>query len=553
MQLELDTPVDPDYPIYTRANAGEVLPGVASPLGWSLIGGPMEHGFRASLCGDCGAFRWPDDDRFLFVGRFAGRFHLNLAVLREAAQHLPGTSADAIDEQYFGDPEGLGLPAYEPQRGEGLWVLRSGPATLRTMAALGRRIRRERLETEALVRDNRAFAASSPSDEAVVARLRDLQPHFTNRFGTHITARALTSSAVELLGRAAQGVGADGDLHLRLLTGLPELESSQPSLALRRIADEIGAESPLGKSVLDGLSWDELEASGLAGADVLRRRLGGFLLRFGHRGLNEFEPTWPAWEQEPDVVLGHLASVMRAEEGGDRRHEHVRAGAVAEVAALGWRAPVLRRLAANAQQAVVRGETTKATAIRVTHEMRRLIWLLRGRWEERVSGDLALLTLDELAHVAAGGDVPDDVLARRAEELRRANEVEVPEVLIGEVRTVSRDRAAATGATELHGIGGSAGRAVGTVRVVEDPLDRFDDGDVLVASVTDTAWTPLFLAASAVVTDIGGVLSHATIVARDLGIPAVVNTKVATRELRTGTVVEVDGSAGVVRVLEERS
>jgi phosphoenolpyruvate synthase/pyruvate phosphate dikinase len=85
-----------------------------------------------------------------------------------------------------------------------------------------------------------------------------------------------------------------------------------------------------------------------------------------------------------------------------------------------------------------------------------------------------------------------------------------------------------------------------------DPGDDFDDGDVLVASVTDTAWTPLFLAAAAVVTDIGGVLSHATVVARDLGIPAVVNTKVGTRTIRTGDVIEVDGSAGTVRIVERR-
>ena len=68
--------------------------------------------------------------------------------------------------------------------------------------------------------------------------------------------------------------------------------------------------------------------------------------------------------------------------------------------------------------------------------------------------------------------------------------------------------------------------------------------------MTDTAWTPLFLAAGAVITDVGGVLSHATIVARDLGIPAVVNTKVASTTLHDGDLVEVDGTTGTVTVVE---
>src|SRR5205807_502979 len=93
VQLDLDTPVDPDYPVYTRANAGEVLPGIVTPLGWSLIGPPAEEGFRRSLVHDMGALRVPIGKEFLLVGRFAGRFHLNLSAIRTAADHIVGTSA----------------------------------------------------------------------------------------------------------------------------------------------------------------------------------------------------------------------------------------------------------------------------------------------------------------------------------------------------------------------------------------------------------------------------------------------------------------------------
>jgi phosphohistidine swiveling domain-containing protein len=79
-------------------------------------------------------------------------------------------------------------------------------------------------------------------------------------------------------------------------------------------------------------------------------------------------------------------------------------------------------------------------------------------------------------------------------------------------------------------------------------LDAPPPGSVLVATTTDTAWTPLFLTADAVVTDLGSFMSHSSIVARELGIPAVVNTRVATRVIKTGQQTRVDGDRGVVFV-----
>jgi phosphohistidine swiveling domain-containing protein len=103
----------------------------------------------------------------------------------------------------------------------------------------------------------------------------------------------------------------------------------------------------------------------------------------------------------------------------------------------------------------------------------------------------------------------------------------------------------------IVGIPASGGRASGPVRVLHsiDEFDRVQMGDVLVAPMTAPAWTPLFDRLAAIVTDTGGVAAHASIVAREYGLPAVVGTADATRRLRDGDMVEVDGSAGVVRRL----
>ena len=100
----------------------------------------------------------------------------------------------------------------------------------------------------------------------------------------------------------------------------------------------------------------------------------------------------------------------------------------------------------------------------------------------------------------------------------------------------------------LRGLPASPGRATGRVRVVHGP-DEFSllgDGEVLVAPATNPGWTPLFARASAVVTDTGSIMAHASLVAREYAIPAVVGTADATRRLRDGQLVTVDGSAGTV-------
>src|SRR5262249_56950943 len=104
----------------------------------------------------------------------------------------------------------------------------------------------------------------------------------------------------------------------------------------------------------------------------------------------------------------------------------------------------------------------------------------------------------------------------------------------------------------LHGMPGCSGVVEGRARVILDSNDpsAFEPGDVLVAPITDPSWTPLFVPAAAVVVDVGAPLSHAIIVSRELGIPCVVSATDATRRIRNGALVEVDGDTGVVTVLE---
>ena len=107
----------------------------------------------------------------------------------------------------------------------------------------------------------------------------------------------------------------------------------------------------------------------------------------------------------------------------------------------------------------------------------------------------------------------------------------------------------------IKGVSGSAGQVTAPARVLAGPQEfgQMEPGDVLVASITTPAWTSLFAMASGVVTDIGGPLSHSSIVAREYGIPAVLGTAVATRRIASGERIRVDGDAGTVTLLDQQA
>jgi pyruvate,water dikinase len=164
--------------------------------------------------------------------------------------------------------------------------------------------------------------------------------------------------------------------------------------------------------------------------------------------------------------------------------------------------------------------------------------------------DVFLLSWEEVRIALAGGLAEAAALVdRRRTEMTEAAELAWPETIIGDDPVPIRGR---SGATAFHGVATSRGRHVGRARVATSLASAPDLGptDVLILAASDVTWTPLLLCAGAVVTETGGMLSHASIVARELGIPCVASVDGATG-IPDGSLVAVDGGAGDVLVLEE--
>jgi pyruvate,water dikinase len=179
-----------------------------------------------------------------------------------------------------------------------------------------------------------------------------------------------------------------------------------------------------------------------------------------------------------------------------------------------------------------------------------------------------LLTIDEVLDLLAGDDTATHHIPARKETYARYRELPpYPMIVRGRFdafqwaadpdrRNDIYDAKAplpTSKSNTIRGFPGAAGRVEGRVRVLDGPeqADRLRPGEILVAVTTNVGWTPIFPRAAAVVTDVGAPLSHAAIVARELGIPAVVGCGSATTRLRTGDRVRVDGGRGKVEVLRD--
>jgi phosphohistidine swiveling domain-containing protein len=161
--------------------------------------------------------------------------------------------------------------------------------------------------------------------------------------------------------------------------------------------------------------------------------------------------------------------------------------------------------------------------------------------------DVFYLSFDELL------DPPADarsLVERRRAERERLRGIRLPLFFNAHWEPETESPARLLPGDSLTGLAASQGVARGRVRVLRSAHDSLEPDEILVAEVTDTGWTPLFSFVAAVVTDLGGMMSHAAVVAREYGVPSVVGTREATRRLADGQTVEVDGTTGVIRALD---
>ncbi|MEA3056932.1 MAG: rifampicin phosphotransferase [Actinomycetota bacterium] len=571
-----DTQPSDKYRIVSRANAGEVMPDPCSPLNATLgMFEAGEKGWRDAyvVTGTFTADEF-EPDRTNTISCYGGYMFINMSLTRLYGLRTGLMTPAQVDLQYFG--EIAGIPPYED---EARPTDVSPEATERLTAFMARELwakedlpelRADAAQTERLVRSRPDF--DELSTQELVDHARSFVPLYRRLFNRHIVVSGNSGMGIGTVAGVCAAVGRP-DAVMTLVAGLGDVDSAAPSMAMWDLGRLVAASESLTNAFDAGANGllDRLRAD--RGKDATRF-LDGFdalLARFGSRGPNEWEMRSHTWGTKPALVLSAIDRMRLSPDSAAPSGHQAERKAEADAAAEEIRALVAGDEEAAGQfEAGLRAarlylagrERSKTNNIRIVHEMRLALREVGRRLVDAGHLDnveqVFMFTDEELNEVLREPEAWTDVAREREAQYLALFELEPPFVIVGEPPPLSewkrRDAAThevATSGTVLTGIAGCPGVARGRARVVLDPSDptALEPGDILVAPLTDPAWTPLFVPAAAVVVDVGAQITHAVIVSRELGIPCVVSVTGATKTIPDGAEIEVDGTNGTVTIL----
>jgi phosphohistidine swiveling domain-containing protein len=396
--------------------------------------------------------------------------------------------------------------------------------------------------------------------------------HFISIMGPYQVLEDLVAAYASAMGPGhdAEALGLVGGGHHELeeveegIEALAAMAAAAPGGELARAIEAAAATG----DVIDEYDVDVLRA--LPGGDAFVEELERFLRQHGHLGQNHDDLRMASWVEAPRLFLGRIAPRLQSPAPPARERE----------AALRQRADELE---ANVRAALSDKPDELAAFETTLRHAREIGWLTEGHnyWIDRLSqsrlrslamragarlvrdgvlstpDDVFFLHREEVAAALRDGASRRDLVARRREEHAR-NEARTAPYWVGRIPEdapsdglfdVPRVKSTATDA--LKGTGASAGVVRGTARVTlsQDDFGRIQPGDIIVCPSSNPSWVPIFTIAGGLVTNTGGVLSHAAVVAREFGLPAVVGTGDATTKIADGRLVEIDGTAGTVTLL----
>jgi pyruvate,water dikinase len=525
-----------DY-LWSNVNFGEAVSDVMTPLTYTVL--RLIFGQWVVLPG------------YDSVGNIGGRPYLNISVFATVFRAIgKGRQGllDAIEGTlYMRLPESMEIPVIPLSR----W---RRPSILVNLV-------RMRMKERQAVKELPGYLAGNP------AQCRRMQQQMREA-GTQ--AELFSMWREEILPHVTQGVW--------IVMGSVS-QSVDYSMRLRRELTELVGPDDAG-ALLANLSEgsDELASLGLLVglAKVARGEIdrGEYLEGYGHRGPNEFELSVPRPAEDPDWVDGQVARFRQSPvdvEGllARQRAEFDAAWERFKTRYPGKAKSIRRRIGEGARRARMR-EAARSEYVRDRWVIR--TFALRAGALTGLGDDIFFLTLDEVLDVLSGHEIAIDYIAARKETRDRYRALpSYPSIIRGRFDPFqwASDPNRRSDVFDSHtplpkpedrigdksivtGSPGSAGQVEALVRRLDRPEegDQLQAGEVLVTVQTDIAWTLLFPRAAAIVTDVGAPLSHAAIVARELGIPAVVGCGNATMRLNTGDRVRVDGGRGTVEILD---
>lgn len=305
-------------------------------------------------------------------------------------------------------------------------------------------------------------------------------------------------------------------------------------------------------------------------ARVFNDQFDSFLAKHGHRALKEFELISVRWEEDPSPVIAMIRNYLLADadpEASEARVERQRQALAEEVSngltglplekLLGWRSKVINHIQKKTKYFIKLRENSRFFHIMGFYAVRLKVLEAEAALLEagvlKCKDDIFYLSWQQVKELQSGTltwiEVEDLIRARRLNHIRLCK-MRPPKTVGVKIESKSNVE---NSDHQLHGQGASPGSYRGHARIIMDPATdaEIKPGEILIAPYTDPAWTPLFLIANAAVIEVGSYLSHAGTIAREYGMPCVVDVEDCTSRIANGDLIEVDGSNGTVTLIDQ--
>ncbi len=509
---------------WSTSNFGEAVPGVSTPLSWSLWGPALETAMRGGVYAigglDATEKELPANREDWFAGAFFGRPAMNIQYLATVGDRMPGTSGQAVVRDLMGN-----VPA----------DMVFAPTTKRYTSIAWR------LPYTFITLPRRVKDAAEAADA-----------YWTVHTNTVPTLGH--AATVQVMQQTVQLFRDTVTLQATLLMGsISPLYDALTGLVKKTGIGDTGTLSGFGGAEMDVIADIFAAARGSIDVqDVVRRH--------GFHGPLEGELSSTVWREDPSPLRALLAGYAARGAAADphaqsqqRRAEAAETTAKLLAALPALQRPLVRALLKLAAKRIPMRGIPKRSFLQYFDVLRacakRLGDLLAESGKLATAADVFYLTAEELF-----GPWPDNakILVRQRRQRRAVYlAIGLPTEWQGMPQPVLAQPTEGSTGDTITGIGVSPGIVEGRARVLLSPdFAQVEPGEILVSPTTDPSWSSVMFISAGLVVDIGGALSHAAIVARELGLPCVVNTRHGSQALQTGDLLRVNGTAGTVEILE---
>lgn len=550
---ELDTVKDESRDVWTLGNIGEMMPGTATPLTYSVSARAIDHGM-VILAQKGGAYHLKDWKENRYIHMFYNRLFINMSHMMDYPKRIWLNKAEDVQFALSGKL----IP--------GLTAVPESILPLRIMNFIRQQYytgRAPKYLKKLKILTDRFHVETKGSLAEIHKSLEYAREQLGIAFGYHLLTSAQSGTLYSAIIRILAGnkrVPSAEDHHKAtiLYSEIPGIESADAVNSLDLFTLKIQSDKDFAYRFIHAEKHEALRLLNDNVHPEISRSFHDFLQRHGHRCIRESELREKTWEEDP-LQLIHLVQTT----AGINRSNSARPDSEQRIQEVLKKVPpvnrmIIRAILPGARNAVARREISKSLSIKIISIIRKGYQVLAEKMVKsgllEDTDQIYFLTHEEIGRLIRAKDKSlVQKASRRRLLLVQEEKLEFPEINFGIPEPTEQEESLLPGTSELVGTPVSSGITEGKVRIIDSPLDAagLEKGEIMIASFTDIGWTPYFSIIAGLITEIGSPLSHGAVVAREYGLPAIVGVKGARKFFKNGDRVRLNGNTGIIEKLNQ--